>query len=269
VTHNGGNGIFFADVRRYLDERVVIVAMSNSPVVPATRLAPRQLDALVFGGEDVPLPPAVVDVPIEQRTSLAGVYQLASGGTLTVTATAEGLWIESDAPSLLRAIGGLVSPGGRFAAIEARTRAIVEASARDDYRVIHEAFNEDGRPLDVVAENQRRLWRQWQDEHGDFAGADLIGTTAGQGDPVVVVRLRFERGIVALRFIWGPRRLLGFRTAAASAARLLAESPDVWVHYSYETAEPLRVSFDNSRVRVTGRGLDEEGGRLPLPLARW
>ncbi len=82
VTHNGGNGFFFTDFRRYLDEKVVIIAMTNQPVIPATQLAPRQLDPLVFGDAPVVMPPEPRVVPREQRDAKAGRYALDGGGSV-------------------------------------------------------------------------------------------------------------------------------------------------------------------------------------------
>jgi hypothetical protein len=119
VTHNGGNGFMFSDVRRYLDEKVVIIAMSNQPTVPATQLAPRQLESLVFGDAEVVMPPVPVEVAKERREARAGRYALtgpAAGARVAVTvrATAAGLEAESDDPALLGGLGVMAAPAGRI-----------------------------------------------------------------------------------------------------------------------------------------------------------
>jgi hypothetical protein len=62
ISHNGGNGIFAADFRRNVDEKTVISVMTTASV-PATAIAPRQIEALVFADATVPMPPAIVEVP--------------------------------------------------------------------------------------------------------------------------------------------------------------------------------------------------------------
>ncbi len=94
VTHNGGNGFFFTDFRRYVDENVVIIAMSNQGVIPATQLAPRQLEALYFNDAPVAMPPLGVNVTKVQRDALTGTY-LSPSGPITVRATADGLEAEA------------------------------------------------------------------------------------------------------------------------------------------------------------------------------
>jgi CubicO group peptidase (beta-lactamase class C family) len=53
VTHNGGNGVFFADFRRYLDDDVAIVYMSNTAQL-ISDLDARNLRRIVFGFDPLP-----------------------------------------------------------------------------------------------------------------------------------------------------------------------------------------------------------------------
>jgi CubicO group peptidase (beta-lactamase class C family) len=255
VTHNGGNGFFFSDFRRYLDEKVVIIAMSNQPAVPATQLAPRQLEALVFGDAQVVMPPVPVVVANAQREARAGTYVLAGGGTVTVRATADGLEAQADDPLLFGTLGTIAAPGGRFADLESRTLAILEHAAKDNFRPLFEAFNDD-RPFEVVQGNQRKFWAGWRAEFGEFERLELLGTGSAQGDPAVTVRLFFDRGGPILQFIWGPRRLAGFRGLPSAPAPLVAESPTSWVYYSYRAPALVRLTFgDGGALRLeTAKG---------------
>lgn len=259
VTHNGGNGFIFSDVRRYVDEKVVIIAMSNEPVIPATQLAPRQLESLVFGDAEVVVPPVPVAVAKELREARAGRYALAAaaGGaraTVTVRVTADGLEAESDDPALLGGLGALAAPGGRFADLESRTLAILEQASKENFRPIFEAFNDD-RPFELVQGNQRKFWAGWRAEFGEFQRLELLGTGSAQGDPAVTVRVQFERGGPILQFIWGPRRLAGFRGLPQAPVALVAESPTSWVCYSYRAPALVRFTFG-------------DGGALQLETAK-
>jgi CubicO group peptidase (beta-lactamase class C family) len=262
IAHNGGNGVFFADVRRYVDERVVIIAMSNQPVVPATQLAPRQIESLVFNdGPGVTLPPAGVRVPRADREALAGTYALDGGGTVTVRATESALEAEASDPFLF-ATTTVTPAGGRHAALEDRTMSLVADAAKGNFRPIHEAFA-DNRSFEVVESNQRRFWADWREQFGEFVKAETIGTGIAQGDPAVTVRLHFVKGGPTLQFIWGPRRLVGFRTMpGAGPVALVAESPTEWVVYSYRLPEPIRVSFAaDGGVRIVRGGVVRQGTR--------
>ncbi|MEO6223124.1 MAG: serine hydrolase domain-containing protein, partial [Vicinamibacterales bacterium] len=244
IAHNGGNGFFFTDFRRYVDEGVVIIAMSNQPVIPATQLAPRQLESLYFNDAPVLMPPVAVPVPKAQRDALAGTYTTDMGAKFVVRSTAAALEVEADDPSVFGTMGPLVAPGGRFADLEARTLPLLEASAKGDFRPIYDAFKfEDGRPFEVVQGNQTRFWQQWRARFGDFQRVELLGTSLVQGDPAVTVRLLFQRGGPIMQYIWGPRRLAGFRDVPSAPAELTPESARSWVFYTYRLPQLVRVKF--------------------------
>ncbi len=255
IEHNGGNGFFFTDVRRYVEEKVVIIAMTNQPSIPATQLAPRELDALVFGDAPVAMPPVGVPVASGQRDALAGRFALAGGGRVIVRATPAGLDAESDDPTLFGALGIITPPGGQFAERETRSLSILGEASKGNFRPLFEAFNDDRR-FDVVQGNQTRFWTGWRKEFGEFQQFELLGIGVVQGDPAVTVRARFERGGPVLQLIWGPRRLLGFRIVPATAVPLVAESASTWVYFSYRGSTFVRLTFgDAGQLRLdTPRG---------------
>jgi CubicO group peptidase (beta-lactamase class C family) len=260
VAHNGGNGIFFADFRRYVDEKVVIIAVTNQPVIRGTELPRRQLEALVFGDAPVVVPPAPVEVSASARAAVAGGYRLDDGSTVAISDREGRLEAEASDPSLFAA-QPVTPPGGRFADLEARTLALVQHAAHDNFQPLHQAFD-DGRPLEVVQGNQRRIWSDWRAEHGEFQRATLAGTSSVQGDPGVIVRLEFAKGSRLLQFIWGPRRLLGWRVMPASQpATLVPQSASVWVYYNYRLPHLVRVTFDAAGAISIARGESVVAGR--------
>ncbi len=265
IAHNGGNRFFFTDFRRYMDEGVVVIAMTNEPVIRATELAVRQLESLVFDDGPAPVvPPSGIDVPRDQREARAGVYRLDDGGTVTVRASATGLEAEASNPLLLSS-SSLTAPGARFADLEARTVAILDRASQDDFRPLFEAFDDD-RPFEVIQRNQRRFWGEWRERFGAFERTEVLGTARVDGDPAVTVRLRFASGGPVLQFIWGPRRLAGWRALPPSPpATLVAESPARWVYYGYRLPFLITVTFeDGGSVRLT-RGSTEIRGRRTGP----
>jgi CubicO group peptidase (beta-lactamase class C family) len=260
ITHNGGNGFFFTDFRRYVDEKVVIIAMTNQPVIPATQLAPRQLESLVFGDATVVEPPEPRAVPREQRDGLAGRYALDGGGTVTVRSAGDGLEAEADDPTLFGALGTLAAPGGRYAQIESRSMAALEAAAKDDFKPLFEAFD-DERPFEVVQGNQRRFWAGWRAEFGELQRLELLGTGLAQGDAAVTVRLHFARGGPVLQLFWGPRRLVGFRAIPPTPVPLVAESPRAWIYFSYRAPAPVRFTFGDGGALAIDAGARTLRGR--------
>ena len=60
VQHNGGNGIFLAELHRWVDEGLTVFVVTTDPALPATPVA-ATIEAIAFG-EPVVEPPAVVRV---------------------------------------------------------------------------------------------------------------------------------------------------------------------------------------------------------------
>ena len=224
--------------------------MSNEPNVPATLVAPRDLESLVFGDRPATALPPVVDIPKEVRDRHAGIYTLPSGGRVTIAADSAGLTFASDEPALYAATNNLAS-AERFPEVVAKTRAIVDASAKGDFKPLFDAFDGD-RPFEVIRGNQTRFWQQFRDEFGDYAGYDILGVGMEQGDPAVVVKARFARGGAILKYVWGPRRLAGFAIDRGGAAwALLPESAERYVHFEYrQPAGALRVTFKGDQATV-------------------
>jgi len=248
ITHNGGNGFFFTDFRRYVDEGVVIIAMSNQPVIPATQLAPRQLESLYFNDVPVVMPPAPVDVPRAGRDALAGTYPIGTRGQLIIRATPAGLEAESEDPTLFGSLGAMAPSGGQFAALEQQTAQLLEASSKGDFRPIYDAFRfENGRPFEVVQANHTRVWNQWREQYGEFQRIEVLGTGRAQGDPAVIVRMHFSKGRPIVQYVWGPRRLAGWGEVPNAPVALHAESPDSWVYYSYRLPHLVRLRFGSDR----------------------
>jgi len=146
--------------------------------------------------------------------------------------------------TMFGAVGALTPPGGRFAELEKRTVALLEAAATGDYRPIFDAFNfEDGRPFTQVQANHTRFWKEWRDAYGEFQRIQLLGTGVVQGDPAVTVRLQFGRGSQILQYMWGPRRLAGWRDLPSAPVLLQAESARTWVYYNYRLPHLVRLRF--------------------------
>ena len=255
VAHNGGNMVFNADFIRYVDEGVVIVAMANQPVIPATQLAPRQIDALFFGDGPVVMPPAAVAVSREERDAVAGTYVTESGTRIDIRVTDAALDARSSDPATFGAIGALAAPGGRFAEVETRTLPLLEASARGDFAPIYTAFNvEDGRTLAQVAAAQAAQWDTWRAQFGAFQRLELLGTGIAQmGDPAVTVRIVFERGGPVMQYVWGPRRLFAVREVPSAPVDLIAETPRAWAYYSYRLPKLITLRFEpDGRLEIDG-----------------
>jgi CubicO group peptidase (beta-lactamase class C family) len=209
VMHNGGNGVYAADFRRYVDEGVVYFVASNVAEFSAVEVSPL-LAGAIFGAQ-VALPPAVSSLPRATLAKYAGRYQLPSGAAFDVAVRDGGLRVTGrgqDAVTLL--LTGGVADAKRFQEVNARTGAVVAAAAKGDYRPLHQAFG--GRlSLEQVQAVETDARKQMEGKHGAYQSYAVLGT-APEGDRhVTLVRLNFARGGVLVRYAWRGKTLVGLR----------------------------------------------------------
>jgi len=242
VAHNGGNGIFAADFRRYLDENTMYYIASNGdiPAIAASDLIARQ----IFGGK-VPLPPEVKTLSRSSLERCAGTYALASGSGLTVTAdSGNSLRIAADGAegqALLSGEGAESAP--RMKEFSDRAAAIVTASRTGDYKTVSDAFG--GRvPVERVKALESGMWARNEDRLGAYQGFDVLGTTDNGEEIGTIVRVRFEKGPLFLQYLWEGPGLMGIRVLdQLPRAVFVPVSETEFVSFSLDSPVSVRVSF--------------------------
>jgi CubicO group peptidase (beta-lactamase class C family) len=241
IAHNGGNGVFFADFRRYVDENVVIYAHSNAEMsaIDVTNVVP----AIVFGAEYV-MPPAVVPLDSAALSKFAGTYTLPNGETITVAQAAGRLTATPNGNAAFALLSGLTPPGSeRFAEVEHQTQSALEASAKRDYTVLQKELGDV--PLERLTFTENRLWDQRRERFGELKGVELVGSGRRGPDIVVIARLVLERGSVLVKFVWNPPVLAGRQIVdAPTPPDLRPVSPVEFATFSIGQALSLRLRFD-------------------------
>jgi len=242
VAHNGGNGIFFTEFRRYLDEGLVIFAQSNGDI-RATELGANQIPAFVFEG-GLPLPPTVVDIEEGKLNRLAGEYKTVAGDEVRVSVQGGRLNVASASKRLLAVLSGLTPPGGlRSARFEEASRRLLEEAARGNFQPIFEAFG--GQiPLERVKEMEGGVWRQLRRDYGEFTGVEVLGTSRGGPGARVVLRLNFERGSTLLAHGWQGNELAGINMMRQVPGTVFFPvSETEFVRYSLREPRPMTIRF--------------------------
>jgi CubicO group peptidase (beta-lactamase class C family) len=263
VSHNGGNGFYSADFRRYIDDHVVIITMGNAPTIPGAAIGVDRIEPLIFNPAAVTMPPATVTLPSKVLGDVAGSYTIDTGGRLRLEATPTGLRAESSEPRLLAILAGFTPPGGRFASLEEKTTTIVKASAKGDFQPAVDAFV-GARTLPQVQAGQGAAWKQWTTDFGPFSRFDILGVRMNEGDPVVVVRLTFDHGTAIAQYAWGPRRLAGFLTGLQTPARdFIPASATSFVTFDYRNGAIVKIDLDETKrtATVTGAGVSVRASR--------
>lgn len=253
IAHNGGNGIFNADFRRYVDDGVVLIIGSNRqdfrsiPAVgPITRL--------IFNS-DYSAPPAVVRVPSAARH--AGIYALPSGGKIRVAAQESpsgwpGVTLMPEGKDAFQALAG--GAAADMAEREKRLMAAMEQTRKGEYGPLAEVY---GAPLAEVTEMSRRTLANLEEQHGALQSFDLLGTTTVGGGAISWVEARFERGKALFELRWSGPHVgnVQVRSKPPGGALYLPESETSFVSYDPRSGEVARVGFaDGALVLRTAAG---------------
>jgi CubicO group peptidase (beta-lactamase class C family) len=259
VTHNGGNGVFFADFLRFVDEGATLFVFSNSTDQPATEVSAPLARALF--GEDFRMPPAVAALSAAELARVAGMYALDSGEKVEVSVAGDRLKV-SAAGAAFAMVNGLAPAGSvRFAEIEKRTKAAVEASAKGEYTLMQAAFGGEV-SAERVREQESGMWERRRGRFGEFRGAEILGTARSGPGINVNVRLTFERGTQVVRYVWDNGRLMGVRVMDQMPE--VTFSPTSATEFTtFSLREPmgvrLKFSVDEKGAMLTIAG---EGGEM-------
>jgi hypothetical protein len=250
IAHNGGNGIFAADFRRYVDDGVVIFITSNVSEKPSIA-ADRFIGRMATSGGEVPMPPLAVDVALEKLRALEGTY-----GSMKITAAPHGITVTPlDAEAL--ALFLTPPPPDRVAAITKRSQSVADAIVARDYKVLQQAFNDPHRPLEVIEERQRSMREQMEALHGPLKSAIVLGVTRSPQGPQAIVRFDFEHGSEFVDLMWdGPDVLTGLRfNHEMRSADFVATSPTEFASYDMFSGETKSAKFEDGKLLIGGKTL--------------
>jgi CubicO group peptidase (beta-lactamase class C family) len=246
VQHNGGNGVYVAELLRFVDEGVMIFLASTVAEMKATPVVPA-LTRIVFG-EPYDLPPLVKALSTESLRARGGRYRAPSGAEVEVRAAEGGLEVAASDPAGFALLaGGPAAQRERYARLVARTADIAGQAFQGDPTGVHEAFG--GRlGLEPIREQEAHLMRDREARLGPYRGYAVVGSLpGGEGRVETAVRVDFERGSVYNRFVWGPGGgLQGIQAGPEPpGARYVPVSETEFVAFRLGDAGPeRRVSFE-------------------------
>jgi CubicO group peptidase (beta-lactamase class C family) len=262
ITHNGGNGIHFADLALVPGPNVVVFLQTN--VAAGNAYVNRLLEQIGFrlvGGQPYPQVPVVVAADPARLAALAGEWRLESGGRLRAAAEGETLSVE---PLDRDAFGALLSLPPADAAVRElgrrrteRLEAALPPLLAGDASGLHGLYGGA-----VELERLSEVWRDrlagFAENVGALAGVEVIGTARRADRDYTLVRFRGERGVRDVVFVWeapAEGRLLGV-TFGGFVPRLgfRAEPGGGWVAFDPQSGGTLRMRAEGegeaARLRI-------------------
>ncbi len=222
VEHNGGNGIFVAEWKRFVDEGISIFVASSVAELKASPVV-EEIEKAVFGG-DYTLPPAAVAVDAASLAAVAGRWRTASGDALDIDTRSGQLSVTaSGAATWLMLARGDTTQDARGAALATKSLVIVQGIAKGDAKPLFDALG--GRePLDELTRQVQGLARDRAGRLGALRSVTLLGAVPRQREGntiyVATVRVDFERAVVSNVLVWGADGTLRDRIARPLAAAL-------------------------------------------------
>lgn len=244
VSHNGGNGVFMADFRRYKANNVVIVGMSNNSDWDFTRVSPI-LEQIAF--DDIyAMPPkaAKIDPTLLQR--YAGTYALPSGAKFIASADGGRLALQADGQDAFSLLLAGEQVDSKVAGdLNERSAAIVREGAKGDFRPVHEAFG--GRmPLERVQAMEGEMWNQRRAMFGAYKDCQALGTVPmPNGALTTTVRLSFAQRSVTNKFLWRNGVLAGIDAEPmATPETLVPVSETEFVSFKLGSPTSVQVRFE-------------------------
>jgi CubicO group peptidase (beta-lactamase class C family) len=248
IAHNGGNGIFFADFRRYVDEGVVVLVMSNTADMSAGGTL-ASVSRAVFGGGELVSPPAAVERDPSRAAAVAGTYALPEGGALAVTADGPRLKLAAQGPAAFALLQG-ASTSPALEALGARTARIFTAAAGGDYAPLHEGFG--GRlPIEQLRQMHGEFMDGLTQRLGAFQGVEPVSAIMRGSEAVLMLEMRFERGRQLVRVSWEDDAIAGIQPARdPSAAVFVPVEGDAWASFDLASGTSMRLRFDGGALVV-------------------
>ena len=261
VTHNGSNGIFFADLALIPDANAVIFLMTN--VYSGNRYAGRLLEQIGFrfaAGRAYPDVPRIVATDPERLRALAGEWTLTGGGRMRATADGDALVVEPLDP---RAFARLLSTTAQDDADRKladqrgqHVLAAMRAVLARDFAPLQRLYGS-GVTLERVTQNWTTRLRELAERRGTLQRAEWIGTARRGGEHFILIRFHGERGTEDVTFIWQAAptgNLLGLSgSGLPPRLRFLPEASGGWAAFERRSGESVPLKVDGARLTV-GRG---------------
>jgi len=203
ITHNGGNGIFFADMAILPESRLAVFLQTNvrGPLPMVERLLGQILHYLV-AGEPLPRLPRIVATESSRLSPFAGSFDLQDGGSLRVSLETGSLLITPDDP---RAFAYLLSTRPvdlqRTQRLSARIDSIVSAYVKGDVRPLWEAYSRRV-TLEYLTQILDQRMQSLEEEHGALQRHQTLGTALRTEREISLVRLYFENGFTDRAYVW-------------------------------------------------------------------
>jgi CubicO group peptidase (beta-lactamase class C family) len=204
VTHNGGNGIYFADLAIVPDTGLVVFLMTN--VIAEDRSANSllgQLGMRFLAGRPYPSIPEIVDLNEAALKAFGGTYRLSGdGGAYRITMNGQSLFVEAEGGKAFALLNSVrEAEPGRLDKLSKLMEGIIAANMKGDFIPLFKAYGGE-----VAMERLKARWADLMAESeqicGRFERYQVLGSARTEDRDETVIRFFGEKGSVDLTYVW-------------------------------------------------------------------
>lgn len=214
VTHNGGNGIYFADLAILPDTGLVVFLMTN--VIAQNRSAnslKEQVGMRFLAGQPYPSIPEIVDMAETALAAFAGTYRLpGDGGDYVLKMDGQALFIEAQGQRAFDLLNSVRDAGpGRLEKLRGLTGQIIAGNLKGDFSPLSKAYGGEV-PIERLKAGWAESIRMIEQNNGKILSHEVLGAARTQDRDECVVRFTCEKGHVDMTYVWDSEkegRLLG------------------------------------------------------------
>ncbi len=256
IEHNGGDGIFFADFRRYIDENVVVIGAAND--VYGVGLIENKVPDIVFGSRNIKFPPLTAAKQISGAVlqRYPGTYQLPSGAIVNVTLKNNRLILDPIGQEAVNLMTNIQPPDA--ANLDNRTRKvkrILDEAVKGDFTTLKAAIAPE--KFEGYKTFLAELFKISDGEKPSPVKHEVIGSHplwfAGDQPPTTFVRLSDDNDSARLLLItWENDRIRGRGLLKESddvttRTPFVANSKKSFVGFHAGLEKPMNITFKTNQ----------------------
>ena len=252
VTHNGGNGVYVAELLRFVDDHVTIFLTSTMSTMTATP-AVAVISKIVFG-EPYQLPPERVAVDASTVKASVGTYRLSDGSTLTLSVRDGRLWADAVGQQAFHLLAtGDTTSSAQSKTFNDQSRAIVQELVRGNVQPLLRAVGPDGGDSADVAKQEAQLMTARRGRFGEYRSFDVLGSAPDpEGGIRTTVRLRFANGDATNLYTWDQGgHIVDIGARPYESLELLPTASGEWQTLDARGAPAARLRLSNGRATAT------------------
>jgi CubicO group peptidase (beta-lactamase class C family) len=249
IAHTGGDGVFFAGIRRYVDDDVTIIHSSNVASV-WSEYPVRTVEDILFG-RPYELPPEVVAMPANPGR-FAGTFCLPSGDPIIVEPAGPELRATPAGQEAFEALAGTPArDDSSMTAYQRRTTALLDQRDHGDFAPLAAAMMDSSNAATLSA-GWEEYKRSRRPTSGDYRGFSVLGSRPAHAWTITYVRLHFERGSELFEYLWNGDKLAGVQFSSYPGYfSFLPTGEMTFASYDIRSGKSVSLSFTGAAMTIT------------------